>query len=185
MLGRKQEAWLADKLRGSRGRWQVLAQQVMMMDLDRVPGEGSGQNTDSWAGYRTPRDRVLRHIKDAGTRSAIILTGDEHQNYAGQVHLDGQRPEAEPVANEFVVTSITSGGDGEDQRQRTVAIQEENPASLKWHNAQRGYVICDVGREQWTTEYKTIDRVSERGGVLSTRQRMVVTHGLPGSLTTA
>lgn len=185
VLGREQDAWLADKLRVSTSRWQVLAQQVMMMDLDRTPGEGSNQNTDSWAGYRSPRERVLGHIKEARLKSAIILTGDEHQNYAGQVHLDGKRPAAEPVANEFVVTSITSGGDGEDQRQATTAIQQENPASLKWHNAQRGYVMCDVSHEQWATEFKTIDRVSERGGALSTRQRMVVEHGRPGSLTAA
>lgn len=185
MLGRQQDAWLEDKLRASTSRWQVLAQQVMMMDLDRTPGEGSNQNTDSWAGYRSPRERVLRHIKDARLRSAIILTGDEHQNYAGHVHLDGKRPEAEPVANEFVATSITSGGDGEDQRQQTIAIQQENPASLKWHNSQRGYVMCDVNANTWLTEFKTIDRVTTREGVLGTRQRMVVQHGAPSSLTQA
>ncbi|WP_199803322.1 alkaline phosphatase D family protein [Erythrobacter rubeus] len=182
MLGRRQESWLAEKLRGTSSRWQVLAQQVMMMDLDRTPGEGHNQNTDSWAGYRTPRERILQQIRDAGLKSAIILTGDEHQNYAGQVHLDGKRPLAEPIANEFVSTSISSGGDGEDQRERTKGIQEENPASLKWHNSQRGYVLCDVSPTQWVTEFKTLNRVTERGGTIGTRKRMMVEQSVPSSL---
>ncbi|MFA6218397.1 MAG: alkaline phosphatase D family protein [Erythrobacter sp.] len=182
MLGRQQEAWLGEKLRRSTSRWQVLAQQVMMMDLDRKPGEGDSQNKDSWAGYRAPRERVLQRIKDAGLTSAIVLTGDEHQNYAGRVHLDGKRPASAPIANEIVSTSIASGGDGEDQRQSTLAIQEENPASLAWHNSKRGYVLCDVNRDQWLTEFKVIDRVTDRNGTMSTRQRMIVEQGAPGSL---
>jgi alkaline phosphatase D len=44
----------------------VLAQQVMMMDLDRDSGDGWSVNPDSWAGYSTPRRRLLKHMQDAG-----------------------------------------------------------------------------------------------------------------------
>ncbi|MEM1195660.1 MAG: alkaline phosphatase D family protein [Pseudomonadota bacterium] len=184
VLGETQETWLYDKLRSSQSRWQVLAQQVMMMDLDRAPGPERAENLDSWAGYRTPRNRVLSQIKDLELKSVVVLTGDEHQNYAGELHLDGKRPGPAPLATEFVSTSITSGGDGEDQRAQTKKIQQENEC-LKWHNSQRGYVICDVSEDQWTTEYKTLDRVSGRGGKLQTRQRMAVAHGMPGTLAQA
>lgn len=184
MLGRAQEQWLYEKLGGSRARWQVLAQQVMVMDLDRKPGEGAAQNLDSWAGYRNPRNRMLGQISELGLDSVIVLTGDEHQNYAGELHLDGQRPGARPIATEFVGTSITSGGDGEDQRADTAAIQRENEC-LKWFNSQRGYAICDVTRDQWLTEFKVLDKVSSKGGALTSRMKMTVDHGAPGSLAQA
>lgn len=184
VLGRAQEQWLYEKLGASRARWQVLAQQVMVMDLDRNPGEGAAYNLDSWAGYRSPRNRMLEQIRDLNRDSVIVLTGDEHQNYAGELHLDGQRPGARPIATEFVATSISSRGDGEDQDPRTAAISEENEC-LKWFNSQRGYVICDVTRDQWLTEFKVIDKVSTRGADISTRMRMTVDHGAPGSLAQA
>ena len=114
----------------------------------------------------------------------MVLTGDEHQNYAGELHLDGKRPGDTPIACEFVATSITSGGNGQDQRSDTAAIQQENQ-QLKWHNAQRGYVICEVTPELWTTEFKTLDTVTERGGEIRTRQRMAVENGRPESLAEA
>ena len=184
VLGKVQEDWLFDKLKSSKAQWQVLAQQIMMMDLDRRIGEGEGRNVDSWGGYETPRDRVLAQVQELGKDSVIVLTGDEHQNYAGQLHLDGQRPGAKPIATEFVTTSITSGGDGVDERSDTALIQKENDC-LKWHNAQRGYSICEVTRDQWTTEYKTMDYVSRRGGSIRTRKRMAVAAGDPGSLAEA
>ncbi|MEP3225627.1 MAG: alkaline phosphatase D family protein [Parasphingorhabdus sp.] len=184
VLGRQQEDWLFDKLGSSSARWQVLAQQVMMMDLDRMPGAERTENLDSWAGYRMPRKRVLEQVSNLNLNNVIVLTGDEHQNYAGELHLDSKRPGREPIATEFVVTSISSGGNGVDQRESTKVIQKENP-SLKWHNSQRGYVICDVTADQWTTEFKTVDNVTERGGQLKTRKRMAVEKGSPGSLAEA
>ena len=184
VLGQAQEAWLYEKLGASKARWQVLAQQVMMMDLDRKPGAGQSENLDSWAGYRTPRNRMLDQISDLGRDSVIVLTGDEHQNYAGELHLDGQRPGKKPIATEFVATSISSRGDGEDQRKDTLAIQKENEC-LKWFNSQRGYAICDVKPDQWQTEFKVVDKVSSKGGALSTRMTMTVDHGAPGSLAQA
>ncbi len=184
MLGRQQERWLFDRLGSSKSRWQVLAQQVMMMDLDRTPGEGKTENLDSWAGYRIPRQRVLDQIRRLDLDSVVVLTGDEHQNYAGELHVDGKRPGAKPIATEFVATSISSGGNGEDQREITKLIQQEN-ASLKWHNSRRGYIMCDVTPDLWTTEYKTLDYVHERGAPLQTRKRMAVAHGMPGSLAEA
>ncbi len=39
LLGAEQEQWLYSTLRSSPSRWNVLAQQVMMARVDRVPGE--------------------------------------------------------------------------------------------------------------------------------------------------
>lgn len=179
MLGDRQHDWLMSNLERSRPHWQVLAQQVMVMDLDRQPGEGTMVNPDSWAGYRIPRERLLSGIRDLDLRNVIVLTGDEHQNYAGELHIDGKNPGRMPIATEFVCTSITSGGDGEDQRPSTIAIQQTNP-QLKFHNSKRGYLMCDVTAERWLTDFVVLDRVSERGGTASSRRKLVVEAGRPG-----
>jgi alkaline phosphatase D len=176
VLGERQHAWLMGNVKRSESRWQALAQQVMVMDLDRTPGAETSENLDSWAGYRAPRQRLLEGLRAARADNVVVLTGDEHQNYAGELHVDGKRPGAAPIAVEFVATSITSGGDGEDQRPATTEIQRENP-QLKFHNSKRGYLMCDVTPDRWQTDYRTLDRVSERGAPVATRQRLVVERG--------
>ena len=176
VLGQAQEAWLLNNLDRSPATWKALAQQIMVMDLDRDTGDGFGVNPDSWAGYRTPRNRLLKHLRDRRIANTVVLTGDEHQNFAGELFLDGRNPEGAPIATEFVTTSISSGGNGSDRRGDGNAFLTANP-QLKFINSQRGYVICDVTPERWQTEFKVLDKVSERGGILSTRAKWAVAAG--------
>ena len=176
VLGQAQEAWLLNNLDRSQATWKVLAQQIMVMDLDRNPGDDYGVNPDSWAGYRVPRERLLRHIRDRRIANTVVLTGDEHQNYAGELFLDGRNPEGAPIATEFVTTSISSGGDGVNQRPDMARIQSAN-SQLKFNNAQRGYVICDVTPERWQTEFKVLDQIHNRDGVLTTRTTLAIEAG--------
>ncbi|MCE3589910.1 alkaline phosphatase D family protein, partial [Escherichia coli] len=83
VMGVNHEVWLADALHQRAARWQALAQQVMMMPLDRRTGDEPApiRNMDSWAGYDAPRERVLAMLD--GVPGAVVLTGDEHQNFLG------------------------------------------------------------------------------------------------------
>lgn len=180
VIGAAQEKWLMNSLTGAKSTWNIIAQQVMMMDLDRDPAvEGVQVNTDSWAGYRIPRGRLLGKIRDAKVGNVVVLTGDEHQNYAGDLYVDGTKREAAPIASEFVVTSITSGGDGNDQRDDYAKIQAANPM-LKFNNNQRGYAICEATPKAFVTEFKVLDAVSRRDGKLSTRAKWALEAGKPG-----
>ena len=176
VLGEAQEAWLYRNLDQSRAHWKVLAQQIMVMDMDRREGPEPGFNLDTWAGYRIPRQRLLNRLKERRIGNTVVLTGDEHQNYAGELYLDSRNPEGAPAAAEFVTTSISSSGDGQDQRADGRRYLADNPF-LKFNNAQRGYVVCDVTPERWQTEFKVLDKVSERGGTLTTRATFAVASG--------
>jgi alkaline phosphatase D len=178
VMGLRQEKWLIEGLTASKATWNVLAQQVMMMDLDRAPGPDVVVNPDSWAGYRTPRERLLKMIRDRKIANPVVLTGDEHQNFAGELQLDGAHPDARPIASEFVVTSISSGGDGVDQTPEFAKIQAANP-QLKFNNSQRGYAICDVTPERWVTEFKVLDAITRRDGALTTRKKLAIEAGDP------
>lgn len=175
-MGLEQEAWLFSNLGKSTAKWNVLAQQVMMMDLDRAGDGKVAYNVDSWAGYRAPRNRVLSAIQSRNIQNVVVLTGDEHVNYAGELHLDDRDPGPRPIALEFVGTSIASGGDGQDQNQTARNLLDWNPP-LKFVNQQRGYLICDVTPERWLTEFRVLDKISDTTGQLSTRARLAIASG--------
>ena len=171
LLGAEQEAWLSRNLQRNQARWNCLAQQIMMMSIDRNNWDDSGRvlNMDTWAAYETPRRRLLARM--AGLNNVVVLTGDEHQNFAGLLH-DRERP----VAAEFVATSISSGGDGSDRRRGSERLLAANP-QIRFINDQRGYLTCDVTPDEWRTNYKVVDRVSTPGGTLSRRATLAMAHG--------
>jgi alkaline phosphatase D len=156
-------------------RWNVVAQQVMMMSLDRreTPDDAPGKvlNLDSWAGYEVPRQRLLARMR--GLDNIVVLTGDEHTNYAGLLH-DRDRP----VAVEFVSTSISSDGDGQDVPARAQTMLANNP-QLKFINDQRGYLACEVTPDEFRTNFMVVDKVSVPDGKLSKRATFAVARGEP------
>ena len=110
MLGRPQEAWLAERLGSSRAQWNMLVQQTVMSSLKRVDPDHPKDPTpvyaaDVWAGYPAARDRILRRWAEAKTPNPIALGGDIHSFLAADLRLT---PGGPPVAAEFVGGSITS-----------------------------------------------------------------------------
>ena len=171
VLGRAQEAWLDANLR-TPAAWYAMAQQVTMMSLDRRrrPEEPEKILTlDSWAAYEAPRERMLGRI--GNLRKCVVLTGDEHQNFAGDLVLRDR-----VVGSEFVATSISSGGDGSDLRPGSQQFLAFNP-EVKFCNDQRGYVICEVNRDVWRTHYMVVDKVTTPTNILSRRATAEVASG--------
>lgn len=174
MVAARQEEWLHRNLTQGGARWNCIAQQVMMMPLDRRMIAGQPEtiyNLDSWAGYEAPRRRLLAGMRGLG--NVVVLTGDEHQNFAGLLD-DGDRA----VAVEFVSTSISSGGDGSDRRFGSDRMLANNP-QLRFVNDQRGYLTCDVNRDEWRTSFMVVDRVSSPGAPIARRATATVARGRP------
>ncbi|MEM8949230.1 MAG: alkaline phosphatase D family protein [Pseudomonadota bacterium] len=180
MLGAKQEAWLTDGLGRSRRRWNVLAQQVMMMQHDRSSKDDViAYHMDKWDGAVDARKRLLGFVHDHGVPNLVTLTGDVHENWAGDLKLDFDDPNSPTVGHEFVATSISSGGDGGDQRKGTAAVLAQNP-HMKFFNDQRGYLLCDVTPERWTTHFRVVDHVTNPGAAIRTRRSLVIESGRSG-----
>jgi alkaline phosphatase D len=175
VLGAEQEAWLARNMASGGQVWNALAQQITMMSLDRRrrPEEPAKiMNMDSWAGYEVARQRLLARM--AGRRNNVVLTGDEHQNFCGDlVHQD------KVVAGEFVSTSISSGGNGSDQRVGTEQWLKFNP-QLKFANDQRGFLLCEVSPDAWQSHYMVMDQVTVREPKMSKRLTATIARDYPG-----
>jgi alkaline phosphatase D len=175
VLGAAQEKWVAERMQQGGSVWNSLAQQITMMSLDRrrnTEEPNKVLNIDSWAGYEAPRERMLARM--AGLDNCVVLTGDEHQNFCGDLVLKDK-----VVGAEFVATSISSGGDGSDKRAGTDQWLALNP-EVKFANDQRGYVICDVNRDAWQTHFMVVDKVSTPINTLSKRATALVDRDLTG-----
>jgi alkaline phosphatase D len=173
MISGEEEAWLIRNLQRRGARWNAVGQQVMMMSIDRRSptdrAPGKLLNVDSWAGYEVQRARLLARMR--GLDNVVVLTGDEHTNYAGLLN-----DRDKPVAVEFVGTSISSDGDGQDIPSWGPDFMAHNP-QLKFINNQRGYLACDVTPDEWRTNFMVVDRVSTPGGTLSKRATWSVARG--------
>ncbi|RXT21609.1 MULTISPECIES: alkaline phosphatase D family protein [unclassified Bosea (in: a-proteobacteria)] len=180
MLGEKQEAWLGEGLRASKASWNVLAQQVMLMRHDRDPDpEKVGYSMDKWDGAVAARKRLFDTLESARIGNAVVLTGDIHQNWAGELKADFNDPKSKTLGVEFVSTSITSGGDGADMTKAGQAGLKKNP-HIGFFNNQRGYMRHSLSKERWQAEYRVLDKVSVPGAAVSTRASFVVEAGQPG-----
>ncbi len=179
MLGGEQEAWLVQGLRESSARWNVLAQQVMMARVDRAPGDFVAYGMDKWAGYEMNRRRLLRTFHEHKVSNPVVITGDIHSNWANNLIADFDDLDSRVVATEFVGTSIASGGDGVAQPNLLEHLLAENPF-VKFHNAQRGYVRCEVTPKLWRTDYRVVEYVSRSSAPLTTPASFVIEDGEAG-----
>ncbi|MGN6124139.1 MAG: alkaline phosphatase D family protein [Sphingomonas oligoaromativorans] len=176
ILGAQQEHWLGEGLASSHQRWQLIAQQVMICPLDRREHDEPQPvyNMDSWAGYQGPRTRLFDQFAAHKGGNIVVVTGDEHQNFANDlIHHD------KVVASEFVSTSISSGGDGHETRPGNEAWMRRNPC-LKWTGDRRGYALSEVTREAWTCHFRAVDAVSVKGMPIRTASRWAVQAGKAG-----
>lgn len=178
LLGSAQREWMFRRTAARGALWNVLAQQVMMARVDRKTGPEEAFSMDQWPGYEFERRRVLQHFHDAGVSNPVVLTGDIHTNWANELDLWTGSPERRPVGVEFVGTSISSGGDGEEKPSYLKALLAENPF-VKFHNAERGYVLCDVSRDRWQAEFKTVPYVTRPHAPVNVRARFHVEPGRP------
>lgn len=180
IIGQAQERWLAQGLDGG-FRWNLLAQQVMMMPYRYPDSRPAGPlNTDSWSGYPHARQRVIDLLAQRGQGSVIVATGDVHKHHVGVVPSSPDDLLSTPVATEFVTTSISSGGDGSDIPNTWGTVLAENPHNVLL-NDRRGYQVFDIGPEQWRTDVVAIDRVSAPGGSKRVIARLVTERGRPGA----
>lgn len=178
MLGAQQEAWLSQGL-GHPARWNLIAQQVLVMPMETAPG-GEGVPV-GWNSYAPARDRLVAELAERNLSNVVIASGGGHQHFIGDVPLHAQAPDRHAVAAEFHGTSISSAGDGEPHRSSSAQTLALSP-NLALINAQRGYQLFDITPEAWTTAVKVVDRVQTLGGALSTVAEFQVRPDRPGLL---
>ncbi|MER7503020.1 alkaline phosphatase D family protein [Nonomuraea pusilla] len=177
ILGAEQEAWLDGELKGSSATWDLLGQQVFLMEMDWANGEGKGYSNEGWDGYVASRDRLASAV-DAYRRNAVVLTGDVHSHWAGEVKRDYRDPESKSVAVELVTTSVTSAGNGLDEYPNTRTLLDENP-HVTFFNGRRGYVRAKLTPKEMRVDFRSLSRVTEPYAPAYTSGSFVIEPGQP------
>lgn len=168
IMGDRQEKWLMDGFRHSRARWDVLGQQVFFSQRDVTAGPQQGFSMDGWDGYRANRDRIAKAL---GTvRNGVVLTGDVHRHWAGEIKENADQLDSRQVGVELVATSITSTGDGDES---TNAGQlAENP-HLKFYKNRRGYVRTKFSAGELRSDFRVLPYVRTPDAPVSTAASFV------------
>ena len=188
MTGPDQERWLLEGLDASTATWNVLAQQVMMGQLDLTPGTAAIYAGDLWDGYAGARNRILSHLMSRGTSNPVVITGDIHSSWVNDLKADFADPASATIATEFVGTSITSGGDPDPDPEADAAsaaeaeaLAAENPHIRFYEGAHRGYVLCELTPGQWRSDYRFAGAVTTPDAPVETAVSFVVEAGRPGA----
>ena len=182
MLGAEQEDWLRDGLSRSRARWNVIAQQVMMGQLDHDRGDPRIYWHDAWDGYPAARQRIIDHLQAARVRNPMLITGDWHSTFVNDIKADFSDPGSDTVATEFVGTSISSNGDFPVYGPYYGPMIDANPHIKFFDGDRRGYVRCRLDRRQWRTDLRMVTTVSRSDAPVYTFASFEVEDGTPGAV---
>jgi len=180
MLGSQQENWLTGEFKRARSRWNIMANQVRMTAVDARAGPGETYSMDQWAGYEPARRRFVGNLVDHRVSNPVVITGDIHSNWVGDLKVDYGAPAGRIVGTEFVGTSITTGGDGAASIPSVETYLSETP-QIHFFNAQRGYVRCEVTSGAMTADFRVLQRVSVKESPITTRASFIVENGRPGA----
>ena len=179
ITGDRQEAWLKDSLDKSQARWNIIANQVLMARIDMKPGSEESYSMDQWSGYGAEQARLMEFLASRKPTNPIVITGDIHSSWVSDLKVDWKNERAAAVATEFVGTSISSGGDGSEERVTTAACYRENP-HLKMFNGRRGYVNVTLDRQSCRADYRVVNYVTRQGAPIRTHSSWLVEDGRRG-----
>ena len=178
MLGAEQEAWFAEGMKRASTRWNIIAQQTLMTELDSGKNGNHRFWADGWDGYPMARQKLLDAVAASPVRDTLVLGGDVHSFWATDLKRDYADAKTPVVATEFVGGSITSQT-GNDKATQEVARKN---AHVRYARSEvHGYGVVALDPRQATISFRTVTSVKEQNAPVSTLQRFVVEAGQPGA----
>jgi alkaline phosphatase D len=181
MLGPAQERWLLAGLDASTATWNIVAQQVLMAQLNHRPAPQKVLWTDAWDGYLGARHRLLTHLASRKIANPVMITGDWHCAFVNDLKLDFDDPAAPTIGTEFVVTSISSMGDTTVYGDYYGPMIPWNP-HIQFFADRRGYQRVELTPEHWRTDLRMVETVSDPAAAAQTLASYVIETGLPGAV---
>ena len=180
ILGAKQREWLLDGLHRSTARFDLVLNQVPFAQVDTDAGPDAKYDADKWDGYLAERGTLLEAF-GRRAKGPVFVTGDMHANAAVDLKEDFDDERSPIVGTEFIGTSVTTAGDGDDLPSWGAGVLKSNP-HVRFFNGQRGYLRCAFTPERLTTDFRVLEYVKQPGSPVSTRTSLVVEAGRPGLL---
>jgi alkaline phosphatase D len=177
LLGAAQERWLAENWSLERP-WNLVAQQTLMSRLSWTdPATEPSYWTDGWDGYAPSRQRLLSTAAQRRVPGLVVLGGDVHAHYVGQLKPDYDDPRSPVVGSEFCGTSISSRGPAQS---RLDAALPHHPHLLYGNARQRGSVLFRLDAATLQADLRAVERPRDPASPVGSAVRFVVEAGKPG-----
>jgi alkaline phosphatase D len=181
MLGEEQRQWLLAGVASSTAIWDVMAQQVLMLGLNVIPGSVPPIiAVDTWDGYARERQALLDALS-ATADNLIVLTGDFHSAAVGNLRADPFDSSLPVIGSEFMASSISSSFFDADPLVAELAgpALAANP-QIKWFDDQRGYTVCEVTPDRWHATFRAVADQFDEASPVETITEWEVIAGTPG-----
>ncbi len=176
LLGDEQREWVIEELTsGEESTWCVLAQQIMMTQLELSEGDPV-LNVDQWDGYRQERQKLI----DVMPPNTVVLSGDIHSSWVNDILKDFDDPNSPKVATEFVGPPTSSVFP--DVFARVLSSAGDLNPNVKYvDTTSHGYALCTVSKQEWKTEYRYGD-ITKQQDVVATAGTWTVKPDTPGAV---
>ncbi len=179
MIGNEQESWLLDQLGRGDTTWNLVGNQVMMMQCQYSEPALDIVDTDKWDGYADARKRLFDGIVARKTKGLIVATGDIHRAFAGDLKTDFDNDKSPAIGAEFICSSISSAGDGSAGAATSAKLRGDN-RHIKFYDGRRGYTVLDFDRKRCEASYQAVAKVSTPNAAVTTIKTLAVEAGKPG-----
>jgi alkaline phosphatase D len=191
LLGRKQEAWLAEGLKQSSAHWTLIGQQTLMAQTNQANAADARAGkerywADGWNGYRPARERFYRDLANAQkigrARDTLVLSGDVHAwnvaNLKSQADIAKHGERAPVLATEFCGTSITSMS---WPQERAAQMAELNSQYCYARSDRRGYTLFEITPDTVQVSLRSVLNPKSPESGIETLARFDVQRGQPGT----
>ncbi len=182
MLGLEQEQWLAQGFAESASQWNVVAQQLLIAQLEHATIQADWFWNDAWDGYPLARRRLLSDVVDTKVRNPVFLTGDWHSTFVNDLKLDFHDPLSKTVATEFVTPAISTGGDGTPYGPYYAPMIPYNPHIKYYEGDRRGYFLASVTPKRMMLDLRFVTSVEDPAGFGYSERSWVVEDGVAGAI---
>ena len=177
MLGQEQEHWLDAAWGSAQGKsvgWNIIGQQSLIGQRDRKVGPDQSLWNDGWDGYSAARSRLTDSVRKNAVSNLVVLGGDVHENWVGQIKADYSQASSAAVGVEFCGTSISSRSGGNAKLLETLA---ENPHFLFADAERKGYGVVDISPTQLKTTLRVVSDVTRQDASIETLAQFSVASG--------
>jgi alkaline phosphatase D len=192
LLGRKQEAWLAEGLKQSNAHWTLIGQQTLMAETNQANAADARAGkarywTDGWNGYRPARERFYQDLANAQkvgrARDTLVLSGDVHAwyiaNLKSQADIAKHGERAPVLATEFCGTSITSMS---WPQERAAQMAELNSQYCYARSDRRGYTLFEITPSATQVSLRSVTNPKLPESTIETLATFDVLRGQPGTV---
>ena len=177
LLGAAQERWLAGNWSLERP-WNLVAQQTLMSRLSWTdPATGPTYWTDGWDGYAPSRQRLLATAAQRRVPGLVVLGGDVHAHYVGELRADYDDPRSPVVGAEFCGTSISSRGPAQSRLDAALPL---NPHLLYGNARHRGSVLFRLDAGTLQADLRAVEQPRAAHSMVRSAARFVVEAQHPG-----